>query len=159
MGVEIRRYRPEDEAFLFRLFEASNREAKRRNQDLSIPPGFARRYLPKTIRSALGRNGFLRVAEVDGQPAGFILALIGKTAPWDQSRTRSCFVMELHVATRFRKQGVGRFLVESAEAHYRERGYDWISLGVFADNSGARQFYDRMGFGESYLFLGKKLRK
>ena len=158
MAIKIRRYRPGDEAFLFQLFEASNREVKRRNPNVNIPRGFAQRYLPKTIRSALGRNGFLRVAEVDGQPAGFILALKGKTAPWDQSRTRSCFIMELHVATKFRRRGIGSTLIESAREHYRARGYDWISLGVFADNSDARAFYDRLGFGESYLFLGKKLR-
>lgn len=144
--------------FLFRLFESSNREVLRRNPRASIPKGFARRYLPKTIREALGRNGYLRVAEVDGKPAGFILVLKGKTAPWDQSRARSCFVMELHVEATFRKRGIGRHLVKSAEEHYRAHGYDWISLGVFADNTGARKFYDRIGFGESYLFLGKRLR-
>ena len=53
---------------------------------------------------------------------------------------------------------IGRALVKSAQEHYHARGYDWTSLGVSANNAGARKLCDRLGFSKSYLFLGKRLR-
>jgi len=46
-----------------------------------------------------------------------------------------------------RRRGGGTRLLETAIAWARdERGIDWIDLGVFSDNSGARALYARHGF-------------
>jgi ribosomal protein S18 acetylase RimI-like enzyme len=43
-------------------------------------------------------------------------------------------------------QGVGRALMEAAEAWAHQRGFDRLTLNVFHGNSRARQLYERAGF-------------
>jgi ribosomal protein S18 acetylase RimI-like enzyme len=159
MPVNIRRYKEEDYGFLLDLFQRSIRDVKRHNPNLTLKGDFADHYLGPTIRIARQRNGFLRIAESDGQPAGFIMVLKKKRASaWDESRTSSALVMELHVHPKHRRHGIGRLLLREAETHYRTKGFDWLTLGVFSRNKDARAFYERVGYHETYLFLGKRLR-
>ncbi|MGB8712696.1 MAG: ribosomal protein S18-alanine N-acetyltransferase [Onishia taeanensis] len=44
-------------------------------------------------------------------------------------------------------QGVGRRLLDTLESEVRERGCEWLTLEVRADNRRARALYRRMGFG------------
>lgn len=159
MLVRVRRYRREDYGFALNLFKRSTRELKRQAPLLAIPRDFADRYLPATIHAARRRNGLLRVAEAEGRPVGFVLVLKQKRpAPWDETRTSSALVMELHVHPKYRDLGIGRSLLQAAEAHYRGMGFDWLTLGVFSRNAGARAFYRRAGYHEAYVFLGKRLK-
>ncbi len=67
--------------------------------------------------------------------------------------------MELHVHPKFRRRGIGRMMVREVETRFARLGFDWISLGVFASNFSGRQFYNRAGFQDSYVFMGKRLGK
>ncbi len=48
--------------------------------------------------------------------------------------------------------------MRAVEEHFRARGSDWLSLGVFPTNETARAVYRGMGYQDTYLFMGKKLR-
>ena len=55
--------------------------------------------------------------------------------------------MGMGIDVAHRRQGGGTLLLESAIAWARgHAGIDWIDLGVFFDNPGAKALYERLGF-------------
>jgi ribosomal protein S18 acetylase RimI-like enzyme len=85
------------------------------------------------------------VAEQDGGVVGFVLARMkGK---------RLGFIADLYVAPGARRSGVAASLTREAVARLRERGAEWIELGVQAENRPARIVYERWGFRETELEL------
>ncbi|WP_374380424.1 N-acetyltransferase family protein [Dongia sp.] len=50
-------------------------------------------------------------------------------------------------------QGIGRQLMQAAEAWAREQGYPSLLLDVFASNETARTFYEKAGFIEDSIRL------
>jgi GNAT superfamily N-acetyltransferase len=95
---------------------------------------------------ALGR---VWLASIDGQPAGYLLAVFvfslehqGLTAEID----------ELFVAPQYRGRGLGMRLLAAGEAAFRIAGCTQVALQIGRDNSAARSFYrshgyqDRAGF-------------
>jgi len=54
-------------------------------------------------------------------------------------------------------RGLGRLLLEAAEGWARERGYVSITLNVFAGNTSALAFYERLGYAVETLHLWKAL--
>jgi GNAT superfamily N-acetyltransferase len=158
MDPEIRPYTGRDRAFVTGLYRLSLTDIQRKVPGLAIPPGFAGMYLPKLIRRAQAKGGCLRIAELDGKRAGFV-AVHPKTdpAPWDVTEGRFGLVMELHVQPKFQRRGIGRALLRDAESFCRDAGFDWITLGVFPANPGARRFYESVGYREAYIYMGKPL--
>jgi len=67
------------------------------------------------------------------------------------------YVSMLSVATGAEGYGIGRLLMEAAEAWAREQGFTCLSLDVFASNTHGRAFYARQGFHEDSLKLYKLL--
>ncbi|MGW5361781.1 N-acetyltransferase family protein [Actinopolymorpha pittospori] len=45
-----------------------------------------------------------------------------------------------------RGRGIGTALIRSAEDRARERGFQWIGLGVADDNPSAARLYERLGY-------------
>jgi GNAT superfamily N-acetyltransferase len=75
------------------------------------------------------RLGFVHVSEEDdyyGGPCGHIGDVV--------------------VAREARGRGVGTALLSAAEGWARARGYRFITLNVFLDNTGARSVYERAGY-------------
>jgi GNAT superfamily N-acetyltransferase len=55
-------------------------------------------------------------------------------------------INHLQVRERFRRQGVGRLLIEAAEACAAARGRDQVALGVGEENRDAERLYLRLGY-------------
>jgi GNAT superfamily N-acetyltransferase len=84
----------------------------------------------------------LLIAEVDGMPAGWIhvgLADYIETGPF-------AVINGLVVDRGVRSQGVGRLLLEQAEAWARERGLTTIRLWSTVSRERAHAFYERNGY-------------
>ncbi len=95
------------------------------------------------------------VAEVNGQPAGFIAA----DPDW-RGRGREERALEIHeivVAPDFRGRGIGRALMERALELGRRRGRREAALWVGEGNRTARDWYRKLGFEEVGRF-GKWIR-
>ncbi len=71
---------------------------------------------------------------------GFPLALEPDAEPGE------LYVNTLAVASSHRKHGVGRALLENAERQARELGLPVCSLSVMLHNSGAKKFYEQVGY-------------
>jgi ribosomal protein S18 acetylase RimI-like enzyme len=58
----------------------------------------------------------------------------------------------------FRGQGIGRMLMAEAERWARSRGYDRVTLNVFAANVRAKGLYERLGFEAETVHYLKELK-
>ena len=88
----------------------------------------------------------LFVAERDGLVIGFVLVELLDPARLSRtSRNRRGHIDTLVVASRVRRGGCGRKLVEAAAAWARARQVDEILLTVWKGNDSAEQFYTALG--------------
>jgi len=83
------------------------------------------------------RDGFL-VADLDGHPVGFLAAVITAEA---QAR-----ILMFATSAAFRRQGIGRLLMDAFVQSCAMRGIRRIELEVRVSNEEAIRFYRRCGF-------------
>ena len=57
-----------------------------------------------------------------------------------------CYLAELYVTPARRGRGLGRALMEAALREARERGADWMDIGVDEPDVPARRLYESLGF-------------
>jgi ribosomal protein S18 acetylase RimI-like enzyme len=62
------------------------------------------------------------------------------------TRALECYLAELYVRARWRRQGLGRALMLAAIDVSRTRGADRIELGTSEEDEAARALYERLGF-------------
>jgi ribosomal protein S18 acetylase RimI-like enzyme len=85
-----------------------------------------------------------RIAEVDGEPAGYIK--LGPLKLPVEPDGPSLLLEQLYVLTVHHGAGIARALMDWAIEETKRRGAGRIYLTVFTDNHRARRFYDRYGF-------------
>lgn len=90
----------------------------------------------------------------DGTPLGFIHALGERSGLTGEEQG---YISMLAVLPEASGRGIGRALMDAAEVWARGRGYRVLTLETFGDNSGARAFYDRLGYRDESLKLAKEL--
>ena len=131
--IEIRPYRDSDWPRLCAIHDAARRN------ELALA-GLSDAFLPLEV--AAGREGMfnytLRLAELDGQTAGFAAFTEAELA-W------------LYVDPTLARRGVGRALVEHALA---EMGRP-VSIEVLAGNAPALALYESCGFCRAETLTGK----
>lgn len=86
--------------------------------------------------------------DVDGGLLGFIHLQPGSDY---YNKEPHGHVTDLIVGTEGEGRGVGRALLGKAEVWAREKGYTWLSLSVFGQNTRAKQLYERIGYGEDMI--------
>jgi GNAT superfamily N-acetyltransferase len=90
------------------------------------------------------------VSFADGEPIGLVLSGVriidGRKVAWNGGTG---------VATEYRRQGVGRRMMEAALAVYREEGVDIATLEAFRQNEKAISLYRQLGYNivDRLLFL------
>ena len=95
-------------------------------------------------------EAFLSVAEADGEVAGYVLGFDHLTF---FANGRVAWVEEIMVGASFRRQGVGRHLIEAFEAWATTREAKMIALATRR----ASDFYKALGYGESAAYFRKRL--
>lgn len=126
-----------------------------RRADPDYPlPGRLRETLGREIERSL-RSPHCRVwvARLSSELTGFAVAEIETARSVEANRTRTCWIHELYVVPWARRRGIGRALVRSAEAFFRERGGTRPTVRVEARNRGALRFWRRAGYGERARIL------
>jgi GNAT superfamily N-acetyltransferase len=147
MGITIREARAEDCVALSAIIEEVDRlhrEALPERFKAPEGPAWARHYILNAI-GALDEG--LLLAEVEGQPVGFVHVLVRDVPDVPILVSRRYAVVEaLAVHEALRRRNVGRALMERAEAWAKSRGATSIELNVYAFNQPARDFYRELGF-------------
>ena len=100
--------------------------------------------------------GHAWIATVDGQPAGYLLAVYVFSLEY-QGLTAE--IDELFVVPRHRRLGLGAKLLATAENAFRDGGCTVAFLQIGRDNADARAFYRRHGYGDraGFELVDKKL--
>ena len=154
MSFRIRHYTPADQEFVLSLAE--------RFSDFELPAWRSTAELDNANQVALKKvlevpelESVLLLAEDEtGQPAGFVYL----HSQMDFfSRQRVGYLSDLAEDKAFEGQGVGRLLMEAAEAWACEQGYPHLALNVFATNVRAREIYEKFGFQQEVVKYVKPL--
>ncbi len=83
---------------------------------------------------------------VDGDASGFIIALLET-----QGKHRLGHVVTIDVAVKYRRKGLGSFLLREMENLLSERGVEAVYLEVRVDNQAALELYKKQGYVKAEL--------
>jgi GNAT superfamily N-acetyltransferase len=146
--ITVREARPDDRAFLLKAAE--------RLSSFPLPAWRTReevvaadvRTLDGFLASAPSGSRLLIAEAGDGTPLGFIFL---ETMEDYFTQTRHGHVGIVAVTEEAEGRGVGRILLEAAEAWAREQGFTRLSLNVFEENRRARAVYEHFGYAPETL--------
>ncbi len=107
----------------------------------TIDTDFEHRFLTKALND---ENSILLVARENGNVTGFVFAICAEkrwlTAP------QTCSIENICVDEAYRRQGIGRQMIDAVRTDCKTRGIQQLSLGVFCANINAIPFYEACGF-------------
>jgi ribosomal protein S18 acetylase RimI-like enzyme len=93
----------------------------------------------------LGRRLIL-VADSNNFPIGHIfIQFIGQDYGIADGNKRA-YLYSLRVMEMFRGYGIGTCLIQEAESHIQDRGFEWITIAVGKSNHQARRLYERLDY-------------
>ena len=81
----------------------------------------------------------------DGDDIVAFCQIVPSPDPGDDAKAVG-HITSIHVLPHLRGQGHGRALLDHAFAEFRRRGFAEVTLWVLEENTGARRFYERLGF-------------
>jgi ribosomal protein S18 acetylase RimI-like enzyme len=162
--VKIRRFVATDRAFVIQLADATQREMRRIDPDHYAPvlPGEAAGWFDDGRRASWKKDTRILIAEVNGVPAGFLIAGPADE-PWTRgsegrpARRRSGEILELHVEPDYRGKGVGSSLLRAAERELGRQGFGEIILGHLAENATASRLYEGLGYRPKWVVRVKRI--
>ena len=96
------------------------------------------------------------VYDRNGTPEGLCIVRIDR-APPILEETERAEITDLGVRPAFRRQGVGRLLVEEAQAWVRDRGVARIEIQVATGNPEGQAFWRAVGYADLMDVLHKRL--
>lgn len=82
---------------------------------------------------------------VNCKVAGYLKVNVG-TAQTEDLRPNALEVERIYLREQFQHQGLGRVLINKAEAIAKDLDKDYMWLGVYENNLNAQRFYARNGF-------------
>lgn len=157
--VNIRSYEANDTARLEELF--AELQDFERTLEINRVDGksVAHAYLTQLLDECRRWDGAILVAEVDEKVIGFICIL----AKYDSGEVievekKSAAITDLVVSSSFRGQGIGRSLLDAAEAYAEQHGAHVLRVGALAKNTVARLVYEKARFREVEIELIKEIK-
>lgn len=117
-------------------------------------------YYPYMLERCIECDGTVLVAEMDSEVAGFVTILTRvESEEIVEGEIEYGLVSDLVVASKFRRQGLGRKLLEAAESYARANDVRWLRIGVLAQNHSANALYDSLKFKKLYVDREKDLKR
>jgi diamine N-acetyltransferase len=145
MTTTYRNAGPEDAATLDRIFDTSFRGTFGHLYPAEDLEAFLSSFGIGDWEEQLRDPGFaFRLAEVDGQPAGYVK--LGPLKITVEPNGPALLVDQFYVLKEHHGTGIAGVLMDWALAEARERGARELYLTVFIDNHRALRFYERHGF-------------
>lgn len=86
-------------------------------------------------------NALALLTRVDCDASGFVIALLET-----DGKHRLGHVVTIDVAVRYRRKGLGSFLLRKMEDMLSERGVEAVYLEVRVDNQAALRLYEKLGY-------------
>lgn len=129
-------------------------------QRTNYVPGGASFFTGKLVKDAATKEGSIFVAEFNDNVIGFIGGYIHKQTKEELKEIKKAkvgVISEFYIADNFRKQGVGRQLLQKMEDYFRSQNCTVINIELFALNSLARNFYSRHNYQDRSLIVSKNI--
>ena len=157
-GAVIRAARTRDVPALERLV-AELQDYERAIDDRILPgSAMATGYTRSMLASCAAQVGTILVADVAGEVVGFAAVRAHvPTESLDEPPGTYALISDLVVSAAHRGAGIGRALMEAAEAHARAHGATELRIAVLAKNEVARSLYVATGFSSYLEVLTKRL--
>ena len=157
MALLIREYRPADAVALRQcVVELQDFE---RVLDSRLRPGetMADAYCDRLHARCVDADGRLFVAEQDGSVVGFVAVFSREPfTELDDPPGTYALISDLMVLSPYRGRGIGRQLLQRAEAFAREADARELRIGVLAENVEARRLYLASEFAPHLEILVKR---
>lgn len=143
MSIKIRRFEEKD---VVQAVDLCNeiREHHRKILNGYFAP-INRDFEKNALLSTIGSDNAFAVVAVDGDKVVGLLIANKKNAPYLENPI-ICNIGTLGVIQEYRKQGIGKMLMNEFLTFCKENGIQEIKLGVFNDNKIAYKFYEDYGF-------------
>lgn len=147
-----------DRAAIRRLFVELQDHGRASDDRLAPGNEIADAYLESLLLRCSQCEGRFLVAELSGEVCGYlcILAKAPCTEPAD-GLYEQAEIVDLVVSSLARSAGVGKALLECAEAYAVHAGARFLRVSVFAKNQSAAAFYQRIGFTAHEVIYEKPL--
>ena len=158
MSVVVRPARAADRPALIRLMGALN-EFEAAIEDNRADASAAESHLDWVSGEIAAQGGVTLVAESGGAVVGF-LSFAFEEDPGTVVRPehrRHAMIWDISVDEGARGKGVGRALLEAAEAHTKAAGIGEIRLYVLESNARARRIYDAAGYRTYERLMAKRI--
>ncbi|WP_158501780.1 GNAT family N-acetyltransferase [Vitiosangium sp. GDMCC 1.1324] len=152
--IHIRPARPDDREFLVGVAPRFVEFGPPPWRDGEQMTGILVRNLERVLAARPPGTEMLIAEDAAGTRLGFIF-LEPQTDYFTE--LRHGHISDIAVSKEGEGRGVGRALMEAAEAWALAQGFGHLTLNVFSRNGNARGFYERMGYGEDTVRLYKPL--
>lgn len=124
-------------------------------------PGYGKKYTRNLLERIKKSQGILILAvsgpRIVGMITGMIMPKLSKLKLLEFHPAKRGKILELFLYPEFRKQGLGKKLMQEMERYFRKKKCDWVYLGVLPSNQ-ARGFYRNLGYRESDIDMMKLLK-
>jgi len=161
MKLTVREARESDHEALCPLWaQGDGLHARLQPDFFRVTRGLPRSHCHLSDVVAASEETLLAAEIVAHQPrlVGFVHVTVFDTPPHPlKVQLRRGHVEEMVVEQEYRRQGVGRALMEAAARWCRDRGAAQLLLTVWGGNEPAEAFYDRLGYRPVSHVLGRQL--
>src|SRR5215831_10831194 len=152
--IHIRERRPDDIPFIRSLTARFAEVGPPPWRDAAQMGEFHRRSTEKAITDIQADSLILIAEDTQGKRLGFIYLTHSEDFFTHEPQG---YIADIAVSENAVGKRVGRMLMDRAEVWARAKGYRILALDVFAMNTHARSFYQRLGYIEETLKLIKEL--
>ncbi|MFL6229100.1 MAG: GNAT family N-acetyltransferase [Pyrinomonadaceae bacterium] len=153
-GARVRPARREDEDFILPLVARLAEFGPPPWRDAAVMTAAEQRVVAAALSTPKPDEAIFVAEDDDGLPLGFIHLV---TSVDYFTHAAHGHVSALVVAPAGERRGAGRALMQAGEEWARGRGYPLLTLNVFARNTRALKFYERLGYGTDTMKYVKEL--
>lgn len=123
-------------------------------------PGFSELSIQETLESVRRYNGKIWFALHKDEVVGFVIGVI-----WEQSEKNKLEigphilgeVLDLYVKETYRRNGIGKQMLQKMEDYFKSQNCDSMWVSVFAPNENAHALYRTFGFQDREIGMLKEI--
>lgn len=111
------------------------------------------------LKEIIAKDSFgVLVAKDEEQVVGFIIVQEQSTPPYTcLVQHKFAYIIDLVVDEQQRGRGLGKSLLDAAEHWAKNKGFDYLELGVLEENTPAKNLYLKEGYTVATNIMRKKL--